>query len=262
MKAEWHIELAKQQDAQQIVDLIEEGFPPEQRELFVYGCRGARRYIGELISLQEHGGDSVFLVARSDDEILGFFEIRRLLGAVCLSYGAIAKSATGLGIYRKLMTEALLWARKEGYTKAVHDVFFGNTIRQFHERIGYRVTGTSKWLAVNIPAGHVSGPTAFSGLPQADTLHAKYGFSQFSLATREASYQVGRLGNKWFRITAPDLLLDRDALHALQRLDESRSILCLCAQDTVLPHEMESEQVLGSHRMEGEIDQVLSILIP
>jgi GNAT superfamily N-acetyltransferase len=261
MKAEWRIELAKKQDAEQIVDLIEEGFPPEQRELFVYGCRGARQYIKELISLQEHGGDSVFLVARSDEDILGFFEVRRLLGAVCLSYGAIAKSASGLGIYRRLMTESLLWAKNEGYRKAVHDVFLGNTIRQFHERIGYRVTGTSKWFAVDIPAGQVSGPTTFSGLPQADTLHAKYSFSQFSLVTQRASYQVGRLGNKWFRITTPELLLDRDALHALQRLDKSRSILCLCAQDTVLPDDLVSEQVLGSHRMEGEIDQVLSILL-
>ena len=261
MKKEWGVDIARPGDAKAIIGLTQKEFPPEQLRLFWYGCPGSSQYIEDMIALQAFGGESVFLVARNDTELLGFIEVRRFFDSICLNNGAISEAATGLGVYRKLFTESILLGEKEGYTKAFHDVFHGNTLSEFHKRLGYKITESFKWVTATIPSGEISDITTISGIPQADTVHAKYGFSQFLLTTQMRSYQVGRLGSEWFRITDSEILSDKDALFALNRLDEKRSILCICSEDKMLPDDLlGTVQVLGSDRFEGHIPTILSAL--
>ncbi len=261
MKKEWSVDFAKPGDAKKIIELTRQGFPPEQICLFWYGCQGSQQYIEDLIALQAFGGESVFLVARNDTELIGFAEVRRFFDSICLNNMVISKSASGSGVYRKLFTESILFGEKEGYTKAFHDVFHGNTLSEFHKRLGYKITESFKWVTAIIPSGEISGITTISGIPQADTVHAKYDFSQFLLTTQMRSYQVGRLGSEWFRTTDSEILSDKNALFALNRLDEKRSVLCICSEDKMLPDDLlGTVQVLGSDRFEGHIPTILSAL--
>lgn len=261
MKKELSVDFAKPGEAKAIVELTQKEFPPEQIRLFWYGCSGSWRYIEDLIRLQTFGGESVFLVARGESGLLGFIEVRRFFDSICLNNGAISEAAAGMGVYRKLFTESILLGEKEGYTKAFHDVFHGNTLSEFHKRLGYEVTESFKWVTAALPSGEPSGIVTISGIPQANTVHEKYGFSQFLLTTQMRSYQVGRLGDDWFRTTDSELLSDKDALFALNRLDASRSILCICSEEKMLPDDLlGTVQVLGSDRFEGDIPTILSAL--
>ncbi|OQY60333.1 MAG: hypothetical protein B6245_01980 [Desulfobacteraceae bacterium 4572_88] len=261
MRKEWNVDIAKPGDAEAIAELTRKEFLPEQLRLFWYGCSGSSQYIEDMIALQTLGGESVFLVVRSDTGLLGFIEARRFFDSICLNNTVISKSVAGLGIYRKLFTEFILFGQKEGYVKTFHDVFHGNIISEFHKQVGYRITESFKWVTATIPSGEISDITTISGIPQADTVHAKYGFSQFLLTTQMRSYQVGRLGSEWFRTTDSEILSDKDALFALNCLDEKRSILCICSEDKMLPDDLlGTVQVLGSDRLEGHIPTILSAL--
>ncbi len=260
MAQEWYIRKAGVQDAEKISRLIGDSFVPEQRSLFLYGCPGSGNYIKDLIAIQDHGGDSLFLVAVSGDELLGFVEVRRFVDSICLNYMATAEAARGLGVYKRLMKDALLLGKAEGYQKAFHDVFFGNTIREFHERIGYKITKTFLWLATELPSGALPPRMVLIGLPQANVIHSHYGFSQFGLTLSTGSFTVGRLNTAWFRTTTPALVNDRDALHSLKHLEPSRLLLSICEQEAILPADLGFRQVLGSYRLEGELDQILTQL--
>lgn len=260
MTKEWYIRKAGVDDAEKVSRLISDSFVAEQRSLFLYGCPGSENYIKDLVALQDRCGDSLFLIAVSSEEVLGFVEIRRFADSICLNYMATAESARGLGVYKGLMKDALLLGKEEGYHKAFHDVFFGNTIRDFHERIGYKVTRTFLWLATDLPSGTLPPRIVLTGLPQANLIHSHYGFSQFGLALDTGAFTVGRLSTVWFRTTTPILVNNRDALHVLKSLEPSRSLLSICEQEAVLPTDLSFRQVLGSYRLEGEIDQILTQL--
>jgi len=257
---EWCVRKAGIDDAENISRLINVSFIPEQRSLCLYGCPGSENYIKDLIAIQDRGGDSLFLIAVGGEELLGFVEIRRLADSICLNYMATAEAARGLGVYKRLMKDALLLGKEESYQKAFHDVFFGNTIRDFHERIGYKVTKTFLWRATDLPSGMLPPRIVLTNLPQADVIHSRYGFSQFGLTLDTGSFTVGRLNTMWFRATAPTIVNNRDALHVLKHLEPSRSLLSICEQEAVLPTDLNFRQVLGSFRLEGEIDQILTQL--
>jgi hypothetical protein len=158
------------------------------------------------------------------------------------------------------MREALLLGKQEGYRVAFHDVFFGNIIRDFHERIGYKVAKTLLWLAADLPEGNPLARIVLMGVPQADVVHSRYGFSQFTLVADSNIHPIGRLNTLWFRSTDPNLLCDRDALFALKRMEPTRALLMICQQESNLPSDLTFRQVLGSYRLEAEIDQVLPAL--
>jgi len=71
------------------------------------------------------------------------------------------------------------------------------------------------------------------------------------------SFTVGRLNKMWFRSSTPALVNNRNALHVLNHLEPSRSLLSICEQESVLPMDLNFHQVLGSYRLEGEIDKII-----
>jgi GNAT superfamily N-acetyltransferase len=253
------VRLASTDDVSGIVSLIEEGFTAHERSLFIYGCGGADKYIKDLISSQISGSDSTFLIVK-EAKVLAFVEIRRIRNSICLNYMATCEKARGRGLYRLLMAEAVAVGRDEGFQIVSYDVFVRNTIRKFLGRMGYRITTSLTWLVTDLPYGPFPKRVYFSGLPQADAVQNRFGFSQFSVMTPTARYDIGRLGDKWFRTTNPALLGDRFALLALGNLARERRLLCIVPKSTPVPDDMTFEMVLASDRFEGDIDVVLSAL--
>ena len=255
MTGELRFGWAEPGDGQGIADLVVECFLPDQRDLLIYGCAGAAAFAEDCIAYQARGGDSAFIVAKAH-RVLGFVELRRLADAVCLNYMATSAEARGQGVYRRLMVAAVEAGLAEGVTRAVHDVFVGNTIREFHEKVGYRVVDRVIWRAMPL-SGLEGGRALFSGLPQADVAHTRFGFSRFTVTTASGRYEVGRLGTKWFRCMAPAILSDRDALAALHRLDPKREVLSLLSATVLWPEDLLCRVVLESERLEGDSAAVL-----
>ena len=252
------IEAARPGDGAGIEALIKECFDEHQRSLFIYGCDGAANYIEDGVAYQDRGGDSAFIVARAR-RILAFIEVRRLADSVCLNNGATSSETRGQRTYRQLMAEAVELGAREGVTRAVHDVFVGNTIKNFHERIGYRVTDHFIWRSTQIRQGG-DNRAAFVGLAQADAVHRRFGFSHVQVLTEQGRYDVGRLGSLWYRLGSADVLSDQAALGALHRLDPSRRLLVIASSSAQWPAGVPFEVEAESERLEGDVETVLSNL--
>jgi len=97
-----------------------------------------------------------------------------------------------------------------------------------------------------------------SGYPQAKICQERYGFSTLKLNTSGREYQVGCLGNDWFRVTQPEILADADALSTLHLFDGHRRILALLRDDR-MPHPLPAgaREIVRSRRMSIDLEQLL-----
>jgi GNAT superfamily N-acetyltransferase len=257
--SDWTLAPATAADVPGIMRVIEECFSLTSRSRAVFGAPCADRYFTEMIRRQDTGGDGAFIVARSADaRVVGFVEIRRLPGCVHLNNMATSAVARGQGVYAALMAAAIRLGRADGYTQASLDVFVDNPIRAFQFNVGYRVTGTVTWHAVVLPAGPRPAGVYFGGLPQADAVHAWFGFSQMTaVTTGGARHDVGRLGHSWFRVTDPAVVAERDILVALHNLDAARYLLAIVPLGTALPADLDAQHLGTSERLMGDIATLL-----
>lgn len=249
------LELATLEDVDAIMGLFAECFPQQWRDLNIYGCEGAAAFLADSIRWQAHRGETAVLVARSD-QVLGFMEVRRTPSAINVNNAATSPKARGLGLFRRLLAAAVELGEREGYAMTTLHRTLGDPLKDFYHRTGYTVVFQMMWSACPLPDGPMTVDTVFHGLPQADAIHARYGFSQFTLRTRLGLYDVGRLGTRWFRLRNPAIVRDEKALSALHNLDPERELLCFVDAGS-LPAHLGFRQVLAMEHMEGAIPVVL-----
>lgn len=256
----WTVRLANASDVPPIVDLFKEGFSLHTRSLLIYGCDGASEYLSQQIAQQLNQGESSFFVA-SAKEIIGYLELRRLKEAACLNYFATKKEHRGKGILSDLIVHALEMAIREGFQRTFLDVFQGNPASAFYEKIGYCHKETSLWYMLDLSPYQKSATFFCSGLTQANALQDKFGFSQFRLTSNHVSYEMGRIGSEWFRSSDPSILNDPEALSALHSLDKGRKLLNIIPATFDPPVGSRLSLLLTSHRMEGQIQEVIRTLL-
>lgn len=257
------LEFAKTSDAEEIVQIYADGFPAgggrSQRctsrrgssyqgehpafppdpgtSLVSYtplGCPGALEYVTDLIKLRNHGCDTKFIVAR-DEGIAGFFEVR-LYGDELFANGMYVRpdKRTG-GLGRRLWKRGLELTRQEGMSRVRTDVLIENELVRnwYQSRVGFTPIEEYLWTTMELESGTSPEDFSVSGLPQADCVHARYGFSQFLVRTARGSYEMGRLGDRLFRATDARVLDDSAALWGLRQLDPSRHLLLVCRNDLI-----------------------------
>jgi len=115
------------------------------------------------------------------------------------------------------------------------DVFIKNELVRswYQSRAGFTPVENYIWATMELQSGTSSTWFSVSGLPQAECTHARYGFSQFVLRTAQGSYEIGRLGDRLFRATDPQVLEDSAALGGLNQLGPSRHLLLICRDDAI-----------------------------
>ena len=86
----------------------------------------------------------LIVAADSDDRVLGYIHLKPIHDDVLdvetgyLNIIAVAESAAGQGIGRRLMSAAENWARDRGYPSLLLDVFASNeTARSFYEKADF-----------------------------------------------------------------------------------------------------------------------------
>jgi hypothetical protein len=115
------------------------------------------------------------------------------------------------------------------------DVFSDNVIANgWYASLGFEPTSGSRWwCATDLPASEAFAATA-TGVPAADAVHERYGFSEIGVHSGEHHYRVGRLGEGWYRLNNPGILADERAMGALHALHSRRGFL-LIADERVEP---------------------------
>jgi ribosomal protein S18 acetylase RimI-like enzyme len=217
-------------DAKAIVSLTEAGFRKELLNAMIYGCNGVTGFLERQISIPLEIADTVYIIAESDDVVVGFVEFRIYSDSVFLNYIGTSPQARHKGLATKLLGQGLLMVRTKHHKRMSLDVFRDNIVAQsWYEKLGFTAEYNAGWYKLaqeeiddsNNLQGRVSGYS------QSNLCYDEFGFSQFNITTAKGSYSVGMLGQEWFRVTQSELLFDASALFCLNSIDINRSILGL-----------------------------------
>lgn len=211
---------AIQTDAPRIVSLARQSFP--YLELSVLGCEGAESYVNDTIQLADESAVG-WTVACFGSDLVAMAEVRQSSSEAFLNHICVDPQYQGRGVGRLVLLASLSSLRSSA-REFVLDVFSDNRVaKAWYRSLGFAVESQSHWIALSPDSDGSDGWWATDGVPQANAVHARYGFSQFQLETSSGSYRIGRLGQRTLR--ASGIARDRVARQALQDLYPHRRLL-------------------------------------
>lgn len=215
-------------DAPLIVDAVRAGFSSNLLELMIYGSHGIGKFVSEQIALQNAGGDIHYTMARCDDRFVGAAEIRRTPEGLFLNYIAIMPAFRDRGFGSMLLREALSQQNCSEQATILLDVLDHNiAARRWYERLGFCEERSTQWWVAPMAAKGHRICASIEGYPQAQACQREYGFSRFKLAANGTQYDIGRLGDKWYRVSDPTIVSEPGVIDQLHRLDARRQLLVL-----------------------------------
>ena len=225
------IHSARIRDAADIVRLIRGGFASDDLRLFIYGCRGIRRYVAAEIR-GAAGSRNPYLVASLAGTVVGCLDLRRTPDGCFLNYIAVVRAARSRGVGARLL-ERSLTGEASDTTPIELDVFEHNPRAiQWYQRLGFERRGGHAWFHLT-SAARRAGQYSVEGWPQANVAHRQFGFSRFALVTNRGRHDVGRLGSEWFRVASREAVEDPQTVPALRAIDPRRRVLAILRQDGV-----------------------------
>jgi hypothetical protein len=92
------------------------------------------------------------------------------------------------------------------------------------------------------------------GIAQAEATHTAFGFSEFRVEGPAHSYAVGRLGDRWLRLTDPGAAADSALLALLSQLMPRRSVVLIVRGAEKLKG---WETLVQGKRMEAKLSTVM-----
>ena len=224
---------ATARDADGLVAVVRDGFDPAFQTTMTYGCSGMAQFVRDQLDLPAWFCDSRYTVAGVRERVVGGVDLRAAGGALVLNYISVHPEHRSGGLARRLLAASVEAFPAAGLGVMQLDVLATNRVaRQWYERLGFRPASETHWWEVDLgDAPDAGAAVVVHGFPQAQAAHARFGFSQVRLAAPTGTYEVGRLGADWFRLTDAAALADAALLGALRWLDPRRRVLALLPPD-------------------------------
>jgi len=255
------IEYATEADAGAILGILAETFPGEILTRTPLGCSGAQQFVADAIHHRRSGCDVVWLVAR-DPMVVGFVEMRLAPRELFLNHIHVSPARQGAGMGSRLLRRSIELTRPAAADRIELSVF-RDRVRQldWYSRLSFTTDRTSQWVTLGLGQGACREWFSVGELPQADCMHARYGFSSLTLRTLGGDFRVGRLGDRYFRTSGGAITGDGAALGALSEIGPGRELVVTGVEaDLRLNRELCVRHTATAVHMSAEIDRVLARL--
>jgi ribosomal protein S18 acetylase RimI-like enzyme len=220
------------------------------------------RYVADEIMATK--GDE-YVVGTVGGVVVGMCSWRHVSMTLQLNHVYLASDVRGQGLGTALVLDGLRRIRRPDEQQLSLDVFYDNP----RARAWYRSWGMSpehhvRWIQVPLPSEEsqeVLGCTVL-GLAESNERYLRYGFSQFTLSTASATYQIGRLGHGLFRANTGSILHNPAALQRLTRIDPRRQLLCVgSVEDTNELPSKAAKRIAESERLVSSCATILEHLL-
>lgn len=222
-----HLRPATVEDSQAIATLMQEGVSGDVRGITIMGSPHLARYVADEIMAQR--GDE-YVVGTVQGVVVGMCSWRHVNMMLQLNHLYLAADARGQGLGTALVLDGLQRIRRPDESQLSVDVFYDNP----RARAWYRSWGMSpeyhvRWIQLPLPSVEPLEVRCcrVAGLEESHARYVRYGFSQFTVSTTTATYQIGRLSHGLFRVSTGAILRDPAALQELTRIDPGRQLLCV-----------------------------------
>lgn len=248
-------------DVDGIVAIVKQSFQPKILGCTIYGCFGVGRFLADQLKLPKELRDTLSAVALDKNKIVGYIELRIVRNSVFLNYVCTHPEFRSRGLGMHLLRFSLASIRSDRFSSMVLDVFDDNSVaKDWYGKLGFSPIHFSAWYSIPLNSISVERTGIISGGAQADLCFREYGFSQFTVQTIRGQYEVGMLGEKWFRITQADVLDDPDAENALQLLDPKRKLLALLGEEVAQGKLRNAEKLIRTIRMRTEMSALIDAM--
>jgi ribosomal protein S18 acetylase RimI-like enzyme len=249
---------AERKDLIQIAKLIRSGFLPKYIEMMVWGCRGAEKYLADLIDVDSTLCDVANYVGIIDDEIIAVTQLKRNLSnrTLHLNYICTDQAYRKNNVGSKLMLHSIT-EESSIFEHMALDVFLDNYIaNRWYSSLGFNALETREWLVISTEildsrVGYVSG------LPQSNCCFEEYGFSQFMLSTDKGNYSIGILGENYYRIADVRIIEDLVAISTLAKLSPNRQILLIAENQPIKDVQVNINKVAATVHMSTGIKNLI-----
>jgi len=248
-------------ESTQVALLIQEGLPKELLPYTIYAGTGYGRYLEALLAIPATLREAQFMGAYLHQSLAGFMEYRLSNQKIFLNNIYMGMGNRGQGIGRSLMQFLFELGKKARCTLIQLDVFEQNEkARAWYTQLGFETQQENNWYE-----GIVHSEEQVRGIKssfcqhdrffllkngaQAQAIHKEYGFSMVEIETSKAVYQIGRLGQLFYRLYSIEQAHDEELLMALQILDPHRKLILISA-DALGPHpNIRFTPIMKSYRM-------------
>jgi ribosomal protein S18 acetylase RimI-like enzyme len=210
-------------DAPRIVALAQECYRPAYLSLGIFECPGATRYVADTVLLAGQSA-SRWVVASDGSLVVGTAELRESRDGPFLNNICVDPRYQRSGVGGRLLLDGLAAPGPAGPQQLRLDVFSDNTgALAWYRSLGFSVESVSYWVEPDEAAMAEPGWWVTHGVPQADAVHGRYGFSDFDLETSAGTYRVRRIAGRLLR--GAGLAGDPVACGALRELYPGRVLV-------------------------------------
>ena len=230
-------------DCAAVVNLHRAAMPPDSVAATILGAPRADKYLASLVRFPSLQQEHELWSAWRGPVLAGYAYFRELPDAGWhLNNLAVEPAAQRAGIGRALWRLWLERGRARGSERLSLDVEGENRIaRDWYARRGMQAVATtwtyerSNSRAEVGPAAGCTGTVAdlrLAGWENAEAWQAAFGFSRFTLARDGGSWEVGRLGDSYFRVVHPFPAVLEPLLRAI---DPGRGLLVVSKAELAEP---------------------------
>lgn len=230
-------------ECEHVVTVFHDTFPQDYIERTIYTSSGIGRYLSNLVTFPNLQTDHLILGAWDANSIVGFFHGRTLSSVWHLNYIVVLPAYQSTGIGKFLFSQWMNFGKQRGYTAFSLDVEMENQrVRDWYSRLGFEVSETSiiyrKSRSDKQQA--LDDEIRIIGWEAAEAWQSLYGFSQFSLTSKDHQWVIGRLGEKAYRTSE---FLPLSIEHALWMIEPRNYLYIFSDSPSILPDYSEIAQV-------------------
>lgn len=249
---------ANVEDIKYIVEIVKSG-NGSQIDKIIYGQKGIYKYIEDRIL--NINLNTIYKVVEKDREIVGAMELRIFKNEVLfLNYIAVRNDIRNCGIGKFMIRKLILESNMiKPYKYIELDVFKDNRkAYKWYTEMGLKRYKASNWINIKYNSNRIYKNVIDKYEILTDSYY-KNGFDIVQVTLCNKEYNVGVMGDKWFRIYEDEL--DEDIIEFLTSID-NRSILSICNFDKVINIDNSEIKIIRtSYRMKAKIENLIENII-
>lgn len=243
------IRVARVAEAQTMIDLIRESYPPSYLDLSAIGCTGTSLYVRNRIEVGSRDA-STFVVAIEGDDMIGAAELKRRPDGMFVNHVVVAPGHQSQGVGGSILRFGVQSLQLASGDTVSLDVFEDNTAAtRWYLRLGMRIASEHKLYRVD-PQHATKGMWRIDGLPQCRLLLDTYGFGHCRIVTGLSDYSIGILDTGFVRTRG--IAGDGAGIEALAHLWPESTILSEEEQPPAL-----HQEYARTLRMNGTVKNLL-----
>ncbi|TGB02725.1 GNAT family N-acetyltransferase [Halobacillus salinus] len=219
------VHILDESHSESIVQILKNGMRKDLLTLTPYPYKGFPLFLRRLLSVSHPHNERIFIGATDDGALVGFAEWTHGHENLHLNNIYIAPAARGMKVGTALMDYGMKIARSLKVSTISLDVFAWNSkAHQWYEKLGFETVQHRYWTKQQLPQPTSTNTYVIRHLPDAIAGVESYGFGRLTVLTPTNEYGVLLLGDRLFRTSYQESVLDPVLVSALHHIDPTREL--------------------------------------